>query len=252
MQDNQHSVLLAGHQCGSISILFNRGYRITQPCPAHNGSITKLASSEEFSELSDKYMATIASFGEDGIIQVWNLCIRKNWREECFLKSLTSIYADCIPTCIAIRNGNLALATTGNQLLVFHIPKTDSSNTLLSRNYAFQPVTHIPEDAHTSKINSLDISQILDLIVTCGEDGRVKVWDMSCNLVSDINLGSPVTSVCFTKQDMVNILIGFRSQLCIIPAGKYLPSHYSNSQEFLHIVKEKPILFNPQLKFWYV
>ena len=236
---------------GCISILYtSKHYQMSHPCPAHDGHVINLVSSQLNEKWNDKYSITVASQGSDGIIQVWMLYM--NHKEESVMQNITSIPNIALSTCMGLMEDTLCIATNENQILMYNTSRSEETADIVSiSNRVSKPHVHTPEDAHTSTITSICVCCELNLFASCGLDGKVKVWDNTCHLVSDINLGFPISGISFT-QEGPDILVGFQKQLTVIPAHKYLPSKYRNGKDKETHVLEEPIQFNSQLEFWLV
>ena len=244
-----NTTLIGGHQSGALSLLYDKGYKLPQPVFAHGGAIVQLVSSQHFDQSFDDARATIASYGVDKILQTWLLSMEKETREKHTLMKLMTISMSFIPSCIGINSSCLAI-TFCNKVYTYNLPS--GINTDNGTNYckvtSDEPMTNQSEDSHTSKITSISVHQTLNLIATSTEDGEIKVWDRSCDLVADITMKSIVNTVCFMPIEP-NLLIGSQGHLSIIPSKTIFP--YKRFTEELD-QSEQLIYFNPELQFWYV
>ena len=212
-------------------------------------SIIKITSSQEFKEFPEKIGATIVSFGEDDYLHVWMIYIEKELKSKCSLKRIMTISLLFYPTCMATTNSCLAIASPDSRVLAYHLPPSGTSTHYLSEEY-YKPATNQSEDAHTKTITSLSIHQTLNLIATSGEDGKIKIWDIACELVAEVTMGSTVDALCFVTKG-ADILIGFHEQLCVINGTKLFPSRYLEGLNESPTKQERTLSFDPQLEFWY-
>ena len=211
---NDDPVIIGGLFSGFISLLhstYTKG--IGQSCPAHDGRVTHLVSHQPVGR-EDRPL--LASCGKDQLVQIWVLQKRK----EISVKNLGFISLDYAPVCISLLQSHLCVATPDNQLFIYDLNDLGESDSI-SISYV-QPVTHSQDDSHTDCIVSLSANSQLNIFASSSKDGRIKVWDTDCQLISEIELGLSLTHLCFDVATS-NILLGFQKQLCMIPAAKYLP-----------------------------
>lgn len=195
--------------------------------------------------------ATVATYGVEELIQIWLLKVRRlDYREEqCWMQKILNISVDFVPSFMGTTTSCLALATSEYGIHTLHIPSLVDSSTQVT--VIEDPVftTSQSEDVHCNQITSFSMHQTLDLIATSSEDNKIKVWDYSCDLVAEIDMGLTVSSLCFITRG-ADLLIGFNEQLGIITGKKLLPlSHLSQLKEF-PAEAEIPLKFDNQLEFW--
>lgn len=65
--------MLAGLRSGCLAILYARDCLIGQPCPAHDGPVVMMTSSETNQLINKNPVINLVSYGTDGIMQV--MCI---------------------------------------------------------------------------------------------------------------------------------------------------------------------------------
>ena len=109
-------------------------------------------------------------------------------------------------------------------------------------------LNHQTEDCHSDTIMSLSCCPYLRLFVTCSCDGHLKVWSTFNQLVSDIDFGYALTSVCFANA-RGDLLVGFLKHICMVQAKDYLPLIYLEQSKECHLIDriEDPIVFNSDL-----
>lgn len=141
-------------------------------------------------------------------------------KKEIAIKNLGCISLDYAPAYISLLQSHLCVATPDNQLFVYDLDDLEASDSINISH--LQPVTHSQDDSHYDDILSLSANSQLNIFASSSKDGRIKVWDVECQLLSEIELGLSLTRLCFDVATG-NILLGFQQQLCMISAAKYLP-----------------------------
>ncbi|XP_040203310.1 WD repeat-containing protein 97 [Rana temporaria] len=84
---------------------------------------------------------------------------------------------------------------------------------------------HPPSDDHQDQITGLCSSPALNLVATCGRDGRIRVWNHQNQLIRTLCLNSTPGSLAFIG-DSGDLLVGMRSHLYRIRLAKLLPKSY--------------------------
>ena len=217
-----------------------------QPIIAHGGAILKLVSTDHYNESHDNAKATVVSYGVDGLLLIWLLCIEKEFKEKHTLMKIMAIPISFTPSCIATTSLCLAI-TLGNKIYTYDIPQTDNGGMKVI-TATDQAKTNQSEDSHTNKITSISVHQTLNLIATSSQDGEIKIWDSSCDIVADITMDSIVNTVCFMPAEP-SLLIGSHGELSIIPTACIFPQRRFTAELYQ---SEQPMFFNPEIEFWYV
>ncbi|RUS91189.1 hypothetical protein EGW08_001102 [Elysia chlorotica] len=65
-------------------------------------------------------------------------------------------------------------------------------------------------------ITALDMCPMINIFVTCGADGHVKIWDTNNQLIREMAFGQPVSSVCIAN-NRGDLLIGFQNRVLFDP-----------------------------------
>ncbi|TPX54526.1 hypothetical protein SeMB42_g00216 [Synchytrium endobioticum] len=90
----------------------------------------------------------------------------------------------------------------------------------------------------------------LDLFVTCGNDGTIRVWDGYNSLLREMQLDEPIHGLCILNS-RGDIVVAVRDRLDLLPFSSYLPPGYCKTAQLLesNITIEETIPFDetPQL-----
>ena len=85
-------------------------------------------------------------------------------------------------------------------------------------------------------------------------DGRVKIWDLFCNLLRELEFDQTLSGLAFANE-RGDLLVGFQKNLHFVPVIEFLPNVYLEKlleQDRYHDdVTEYCIMFDALLKFWY-
>ena len=250
VQSDIGPLLLAGHRSGALSVLHSKDCLIGPPCPAHDGPIMDLVSTQSSRPLGENPVITVVSYGNDHLIQVWAIEIKVDSRRQVLVHTILSISPPLQPICMSLLDNKLCMATIDHRVLIYSLPYMEIPplRFYLNNVICSTPMTHTLEDAHRDTITFLAACSKLKLFVSCSKDGWIKVWDLNCQLVSNINLGSQISAVCFTQTH--DLLIGFQNHLYTIPAHNYLPSIYCNAVNTIEeTTTEQPLPFESELQF---
>lgn len=220
------------------------------PCPAHAGHVTKLASStNHIPPLSST--PALVSYGSDNMLNVWCVQVKTQVR----LELLMTVSIEPCPIHMGLLHSTLCLALADNRTVMLNVPsKSGKESRMLtpSQSLADLPLLiHQMEDDHTDKITSLSCISHLNFFVTSSNDGRVKIWSLENQLVSEIHFGPTLTSVCFANPKG-DLLVGLLQDISIVQGEDCLPAAYLKiARSCLHQDdKEEPVPFDPGLKFW--
>ena len=220
------------------------------PCPAHAGHVTKLASStNHIPPLSST--PALVSHGSDNMLNVWCVQIKTQVR----LELLMTVSIEPCPTHMGLLHSTLCLALADNRTMMLNVPsKSGIESRMLapSQSLANLPLLiHQMEDDHTDTITSLSCTSHLNLFVTSSNDGRVKIWSLENQLVSEIHFGPTLASVCFANPKG-DLLVGLLQDISIVRGEDCLPAAYVKiARSCLHQDdKEEPVPFDPGLEFW--
>ncbi|KAH3749651.1 hypothetical protein DPMN_184152 [Dreissena polymorpha] len=69
-------------------------------------------------------------------------------------------------------------------------------------------MSHPVDEDHTHELTALDKCPMINLVVTSGKDGFLKVWSRNNELLREMNFATPIYAVCFAN-DRGDILVGY-------------------------------------------
>ena len=157
------------------------------------------------------------------------------------------------PSFISLASSTVCMALEEDKIIMFqsHAHRQSLPSVPMNSLASIKLMRHQLEDSHSDVITSLNVCPYLRLFVSSSRDGLIKVWSFENCLVSEIDLGVPLASVGFAN-DRGDLLVGLQLRISIINVEDYLPKEYCYlSRTCPHWDgKEKPIAFNPRLKFW--
>jgi WD40 repeat protein len=248
-------LLLAGHSSGCLSILYANDCKIDHPFPAHDGPIVKITASFMRNDDNDNPAINVVTLGIDSILQIWSIEIKNSKlsiTKQLVIHNLTCISCDSdVPSHISLVDMILCIATTETfNVIMYNLPHQDN---IFSLNN-IKPMTHPLEENHTASITSLSGCPKLVLFATSCSNGLIKVWNRYCQLLSNINLGSCISSICFTHINC-DIIFGYQNQLFKIQSHCYLPRYFldqiKTDLQYSSNEIEAAFPFQSKLKFWY-
>ena len=125
------------------------------------------------------------------------------------------------PSKFLLTHYTLAVVIGGKRLALLqipHIPQRKKCFQFLD----FPQRNHKLEDSHKSSINSLLHCPVLDVFITGSDNGMVIVWDTSNQLIADLEIGWPLTSVGLAGK--VGDLISHHTVITHFFSFNFLPS----------------------------
>ena len=248
-----HALLFGGQFDGNIVLMHSTEGIITMSHPSslHNCRITNIVGSNDLiTACTTPALVTFASVEQT--LNIWSMnIVEKN--STVFLTPHLCIYMmNNIPRRFLLTNMTLCLALKDKQLIMFNLPDKQQNR----YTYQYLELSKLPmmkhqhDDDHRNSITSLVFCSYLQIIITSSSDG-IKSWNLENQLISDLDVGVPVSSVGFAN-DSGDLLIGARKIITVLRAEDYLPPEYvaiAKKCPKLDLM-ETPIPFNPELEFW--
>ncbi len=238
---------------GNVALLFSSKCSLKMPviCFAHKWSITAIAATTSLihnNQPDNIALVTYEHHMED-IFHVWGLSVSESDGTITLRCYISVLLKGIYPHRFLLTDNTLAIVVEGKRLALLDIPRTPQRNEqILFTDYPQR--NHEPEDSHKSNINSLLFFPALKMFITGSNDGVIKAWDIDNQLVADLDIGWPVSSVGFANE-IGDLLISHHNVITQFSSCHYLPSEYTSGiittkSNFV----DKPIPFNPNLKFW--
>ena len=262
-------LVFGGEKSGHIALLFSSGEKLSMPhpCPAHGGHVTKLIAScdnivpfcsNNQHQSSTKIVQTaLISYGTDNMLNVW--CLKLKKKNRVTLKLQNSIHMGLEPVHGKLFSSLLCLSLPDNRIVMINMPKIQQqqdTSRIIATTDSFSKMsllTHQAEDDHTDAIIALQCCPKLSLFATSSMDGFVKVWNEENHLISEIEFGESLASVCFANS-CGDLLVGFQKHISLIQARDYLPESVIDANyrdTLLEDCLEQPMSFDSDLEFWY-
>ena len=248
-------VLLFGGQVdGNVILLFSSQYSLKMPsvCFAHKWCITSMTAKSSIINTEKPNSIALVTYEKEmeDILHIWGMKVLES--EGIISLKCHSFMSVCgsSPSKFLLTDYTLAVVIEGKRLALLQIPHTPQRKKRFQFS-DFPQRNHELEDSHKSIINSLLHCPVLDVFITGSDDGMVKVWDTSNQLIADLEIGWPLTSVGLAGE-VGDLLISHHNVITHFFSFNFLPSDYSAliKRKARVKTKEKIVPFNPNLKFW--
>lgn len=253
-------MVFGGEQSGEIALLYSSQSRLIMPspCPAHDSPVVKIIGSSDTVHLTEENSSSCAlvSYGANKLLHVWSMHVDED-TDIVTLSMKHTIHLESSPGFMCLLHSNLCVSLEKALIVVPLLQNGQDSPFLPSTIRSFYDLsllTHQKEDEHKGAVLSLTCSVELGLFASSGTDGMVKVWSVSNQLVSEIEFGESLRSICFSNS-RGDLLVGFQKHVCVVKAEDYLTSDYVSNDRGLRLNEqeaEKPIPFDYDLEFWLV
>ncbi len=250
-------LVFGGEQSGEIALLYSPLSRLTMPtpCSAHDSAVIKIIGSQDPVRLSGDSCALV-SYGSNKLLRVWTMQLDQE-TDIVALHLILTINLESNPSFMCLLDSSLCVSLEKALVVVPLLQKKDSSQFLnpssIRSLHELSLQTHQKEDNHKGVVLSLTCSVELGLFATSGTDGMVKIWSFTNQLVSEVEFGESLTTICFANS-RGDLLVGFQKHVCVIKAEDYLTSNYLSNDRCLLVNEdedeEKPITFDPDMEFW--
>ncbi|XP_063060274.1 WD repeat-containing protein 87-like [Engraulis encrasicolus] len=217
-------LVFSGHCNGKLQLLAPLGLTC-RPKQAHIGAICQMTSSDAGET------PLICCFGTDNEFTLWSVSFGEHHVN---LIPHYRITCNFTPVHCKVLKGFIC-AISPEQNLVLYSLNGEKKPTVVERK-------------KSERISCLDYCPQLDTIAVSGDSGKVEIWNPRGDLVAEIQLGVPVTQVCFgnTRGD---ILASFSDSINIMSVTHILPPSYLRSvlrQAPADEIIEVPIPFVPK------
>lgn len=188
------------------------------------GAICQMSSNE------DGETPLICCFGNDKQFTLWSISCGER-RVDLILHR--QIHCRFTPVHCRVLKGFICAVSPQQDLILYSLHTEES--TLIERKAS-------------ERIWCLDYCPQLDVVAVSGESGKVEVWNLHGDLVSEIQLGVPVTQVCFGNA-RGDILASFSDSISAMSVVDVLPPRYLRTvlqQAPLDDLVEVPTPFLPK------
>ncbi|KAJ3246359.1 hypothetical protein HDU78_007261 [Chytriomyces hyalinus] len=231
--DTPYSVLISGTSNGQI-LVYNLVGEIAYRQQLHQGKVTCIA--------SDIEQNIIVTAGED---KTMNVSVFNPAREE-VISVRISIETESVVRLLSI---GLEHICVGYDDCTAHIYRFD-----LSEGTSSQLPPHNKSDDHGDTLTSICGVKKLGLFVTSSLDATIKVWDLTNNLVRELQFHHPISSIAVSNR-RGDLLLDMETRVDVISYSAYLPPQYVKTVENLKwdtddaLTAEDPIPFAEHFNF---
>lgn len=221
-KNTNRTILIGGTSDGHICVLDWQTGRPNVCIQAHNHS-------EVLSMVANVRFDQVISSGRDHVIKTWRFY---PFAAEC-LVPLMSFYCSYVPTQLTVMKNLLCIAFQDGNSLNYSTLAYDLTNS--------ERFNHSAEDDHLDNVVTLAACPKMNIFASASQDGSLKIWNETNNLIKTLNLAACPTSLCFygNKGDL---LIGIGFHLYKIPYTCYLPNSY---QMKTSLMVEEPMVDEP-------
>ncbi|TPX54530.1 hypothetical protein SeMB42_g00218 [Synchytrium endobioticum] len=224
--------LIAGSQGGRVVVIGRHGhiYSISQ---VHGGQVEACQAIPP-REPSDHGLIITSS--HDCTVKLSQLSI-----ETGLLHPHATINTTAVPRHISWQSDTLCFGGDDGCINMFFLKPGGTTRPIRGHNKA---------DDHADGITGISAIEKLDLFVTCGNDGTIRVWDSYNSLLREMQLDEPIHGLCVVNS-RGDIVVAVRDRLDLLPFSSYLPPGYCKTAQLLesNIAIEETIPFDetPQL-----
>ncbi|KAH9151845.1 hypothetical protein AeRB84_005666 [Aphanomyces euteiches] len=166
------------------------------PQQAHPSAVTMLSFTSP---------STLVSFGMDKSFGFWRVTPR--------VTRVGSMVVGDIPSCIQV-------APTSQLLLCGYedgrVDLVDFAQT--------EPVLHSSDINHAALVTAADFADTLHIVISTSFDMTIKVWDHEKNLLREVQMAAPLTSLCFANLRTGDVFVGMQAKMFSIAGVDILPA----------------------------
>ena len=212
------------------------------PVQAHEGALTCFEGYTPAAVGGSKVpskTSIVVTGGKDCYIKIWIIHISSGTRRPLVeLSLLLRIFLPSIPLQLCTYGELLAvIIKTSTHLgirwrLVMYMLSSGKDNrdlttvshwSSLSRDWIIPwQITHPPNEDHALELTSLDKCPAINVFLTAGKDGFVKIWNKENKLLREMNFAMAIYASCFAN-DRGDVLVGYGTHVCCVSVINYLP-----------------------------
>uniref|UniRef100_A0A8D0AZV3 WD repeat-containing protein 87 n=1 Tax=Salvator merianae TaxID=96440 RepID=A0A8D0AZV3_SALMN len=233
------SFIFSGYKSGKVRTLTQHLYRMRSR-KLHDGNVVALTSISASGHQSyrSRESSYLCSYGLDEYIILSDVFLKKN--------GLLEVLPLVIIPSTHCRINHLLLIPGYICVL------TDQNRVRLWRQAALVPGQKNPfwqetDVMHSTTITSFDYCHALNMLVTGGSDGSVRLWDILGQLLVEFDTSLRFSQVCFANQ-WGDLVVGCNMDIYFISCVTYLPNKYLSAlagRRMREDVVERPLPFLP-------
>lgn len=240
--------MVFGGQIGGEIVLIHSSdgkLNMFQTCSSHAGRITDIVGSSD--PLTNCNTLALVTYGIDKALKFWAVNIMEASYTISLSLHFSVIRMEHDPQKMVLTNATLCFIQEGKQLIMFKLPNRPesrcSSSSVMNQK--------CDQNGHNNSITSLVICSSLRFVVTSSDDGTIKTWNLNNELLSELNIGVPLSSVGIAN-DNGDLLIATQNIVTILDSENHLPDSYTTIAKKCRKwdMFEITISFNPELEFW--
>lgn len=233
------SFIFSGYKSGRVRSVTQHLFRMGGR-KLHDGRVVALSSISSAGNISyhSRESSFLCSYGADEYIILSDVTLRRNG-----LMDLMPLVVIPSPHCrinrLLLIPGYICVLTEQNRVRLWRqaalVP--GKKNPFWKESSAMHPTT----------ITSFDYCYNLNMLVTGGADGSVRIWDIFGQLLVEFDTSLKFSRVCFANQ-RGDLVVGGNNNIYFIPCVTYLPSKYLKSlstQTMPDDMIESPLPFLP-------
>ncbi|XP_052234876.1 uncharacterized protein LOC127847193 isoform X1 [Dreissena polymorpha] len=270
------NLVLAGLRNGQITLCEAAVCSLHEPIQAHEGAVMCLESCLNVSDSGKLLRDTvdrIVSGGTDQYVKVWSVVVQLE-RKKLFVNvtlvikillssvPLFQILLSSVPLLLCMYSDIVCVALFENKEFRRRWPLVMYKLVPMNRTGRSSPgyvmplqMSHPVDEDHTQELTALDKCPMINLVVTSGKDGFVKVWSRNNELLREMNFATPIYAVCFAN-DRGDILVGYGTNVCSVSVVNYLPLRLLKdlldlgSYTYKKDIRELPVTFENRRETW--
>ncbi|KAM8774769.1 WD repeat-containing protein 87-like [Rhynchonycteris naso] len=201
-------LMFCGHDSGIVRILSHYTCARTEKT-VHSGAVLALSTLEGPQENS-----LLCSYGIDNIVQLTEAVLQEN---KVILQPVSKILCSCVLKHVILLPRCVGAITEKNRWRLWHYQDFPTSSESKQR-YMFKETKCL----HQCAITSFDVCLSLNLFVTGGTDGSVRIWDFHGRLISELDSSLHFGPLCFAN-NRGDLLLTFNQSLYLVSCLKLLP-----------------------------
>ncbi|XP_006899797.1 PREDICTED: WD repeat-containing protein 87-like [Elephantulus edwardii] len=219
-------LMFSGHQSGVIRVLSQHSCARIEKF-LHFGAVLALSTLSRGSS-GDRESSLLCSYGMDDYVHLSEAVLMGT---RVHLKLLASILSSCHLNHLILLPKSVGAITETNCLHLWKFQ--DVLSTESHKGSKFMETLPL----HQCTITSFDVCLSLNLFVTGGSDGSVRIWDFHGRLIAMLDSSLHFGPLCFAN-DRGDLLVTFNQSLYLVSCLKLLPPNLLVRLSFMSITDE--------------
>ena len=241
------NLVFAGLNNGQIILCESLVCFLKFPVQAHEGALTCFEECKLLPEGSGGAQAStnhatniVVTGGKDCYFKIWMIQISSETsRPLVELNVIIKVYLPSVPLQLCMNSDLLAVVIKTSthvglrwRLVMYKltIGRRDSSKLSSTEMWRTNSgswiipvqINHPPNEDHTQELTSIDKCFAINIFLTAGKDGFIKIWSKDNLLIREMNFAEPIYASCFAN-DRGDVLVGYGTHVCSVSVINYLP-----------------------------